>query len=375
MKKLICVILIIPFLFMTACSSESNLPDSNTSKTSNSNGESLTDAEKFINLNDSIVTVDAGLTATSFKGDDSFEDFLKAGGASTDKEVLNFLMTKLLADSSDSHDLDELDFNIAGIGCSTLSVANDSNDGYYFGRNFDWYSCNAMILASYPDNGYSSITTVNTDFIKQAAALPLSDSVLKKAALYAPLDGMNEKGLCASVNMIEDSVSINQKTDKADITTTTAIRLLMNKAANVDEAVELLKSYDMHSSFGYMVHFAIADASGKSVAVEYVNGEMSVIESQVLTNFYLTEGDKYGIGTSQSHTRFNILTEALNADKNMSMSKVKDVLSSVSKGNFGEFESTEWSVIYDQKNMTARYYHRENYDKSYSVKFDGGGNG
>ena len=64
---------------------------------------------------------------------------------------------------------------------------------------------------------------------------------------------MNEKGLAVSVNMIQDSVSINQDTGKPDLTTTTAIRLLLDKAANVEEALELLRQYDFHSSMGMMV--------------------------------------------------------------------------------------------------------------------------
>ena len=32
---------------------------------------------------------------------------------------------------------------------------------------------------------------------------------------------------------------------------------------------------------------------------------------------------------------------------------------------FGEFESTEWSVVFDQSALTATYYHRENYETGY----------
>lgn len=40
--------------------------------------------------------------------------------------------------------------------------------------------------------------------------------------------------------MIQDSAVINHNTEKPDITTTTAIRLLLDKAANVEEALILL---------------------------------------------------------------------------------------------------------------------------------------
>lgn len=139
----------------------------------------------------------------------------------------------------------------------------------------------------------------------------LTDEMLTIAALYAPLDGMNEKGLCVSVNMIQDNTTIQQDTGKADITTTTAIRLMLDKAATVEEALELLGQYDLHASFNYMIHFAIADSEGNSVAVEYIDNKMVVIETPILTNYYLAEGEKQGIGTSQSHLEDGIITGEL----------------------------------------------------------------
>ena len=212
---------------------------------------------------------------------------------------------------------------------------------------------------------------MNVDFIRQGTGFAshfLRDEMLTVAALYAPLDGMNEKGLCVSVNMIQDGDTISQSTEKPDITTTTAIRMLLNQAADVDEAIALLEQYDFHASMGYMIHLAIADNTGKSVAVEYIDNEMNVIETPLLTNFYLAEGEKNGIGTSQSHTRFEILEETLEDTSVMDSGQVRDALTSVSKGNFGEFESTEWSVVFDQSALTAEYYHREDYSKSYAFK-------
>ena len=44
---------------------------------------------------------------------------------------------------------------------------------------------------------------------------------------------------------------------------------------------------------------------------------------------------------------------------------MRDALDSVSKDNFEEFASTEWSIVYDLQDLTAIYYHRENYEKGY----------
>ena len=79
---------------------------------------------------------------------------------------------------------------------------------------------------------------------------------------------MNGKGLAVGVLLI-DAKPTNQNTKKVDITTTTAIRLMLDKAKNVDEALKLLSSYDMHSSANSCYHFQICDSSGKSVVVEW----------------------------------------------------------------------------------------------------------
>lgn len=339
--------------------------------------------ETSITLTEEIMELEEGFSAVRYDGDYGFDRFLSEGGASSDQEVASFLTENSLSGM-------DVDFRGNVFGCSTIA-ARTSDGESLFGRNFDWNRCEAMAVAAYPENGYASISTANMDFISQGAGSGIAGMALKMdevailAALYAPLDGMNEKGLAVSVNMIQDSDSIEQDTEKPDITTTTAIRLLLDKAATVEEALKLLEQYDMHASMGMMVHFALADTSGRSVAVEYVdneppsgdasmpfgkNKEMVVTETPVLTNFYLAEGKKNGIGTEQSHTRYDILMKRLEDGGTMDADDVRDALSSVGKGNFGEFESTEWSVVFHQTDGRATYYHRESYGQGYTFAIE-----
>lgn len=309
-----------------------------------------------------VTHLEDGLSTIRFEGDSGFDTFLEQGGAASDQEVAQYLTTLVKENIS----LGDLLF-----GCSTISVPS-SEGGYLFGRNFDWEPCNAMIVQSVPESGYKSLSTVNTDFISMSGVdlSQIPDKYQALIRLYAPLDGMNEKGLAVSVNMIQDSATIAQNTGKPGLTTTTAIRLLLDKAATVDEALGLLKQYDFHASMGYMMHLAIAGNTGRSVVVEYINNEMVVVETPVVTNFYLAEGEKNGIGTAQSRERYNILMDTLSNHEAMNDEEVRDALDSVSKDNFGEFESTEWSVVFDLGNLTARYYHRENYAENYTFQLD-----
>ncbi len=309
---------------------------------------------------DEVRELESGLWTVQHTGDYGFQEFLDQGGASSDQEVIRFLSENQFSQ------LSGMKYSESTFGCSTISVKGSEGD-FWFGRNFDWEHSNAWIVLSKPENGYHSISTVNMDFIGAGGIHTgeFPQKALVTAALYAPLDGMNDQGLCVSVNMIQDSAKIDQNTSKPDLTTTTAIRLLLNQAANVEEALSLLEQYDIHGSMGMMVHFALADTQGRSVVVEYIDQEMVVMDTPAVTNFYLTSGKKNGVGTAQSHTRYEILMEWLENQSLVNMEAVRDVLDSVSKDNFGEFESTEWSIVFNQNRGEAYYYHRENYEQAY----------
>lgn len=313
-----------------------------------------------IEFRESITEIENGFSYAEYKSDYGFETFLRQGGAEADADVFRFLAGNLFAEA------EALSLAEEAFGCSTVS-AQSADGEWIFGRNFDWNRCEALVVKSMPQEGYASIATVNMDFIKQGAGLAsafLSDDQMLLASLYAPLDGMNEKGFCISVNMISDGEAIQQNSDKPDLTTTTAVRFLLNQAGSVEEAIDLLKEYDMHSSMGMMVHFAMADSTGRSVVVEYIDSEMKVTETPVVTNFYLTEGEKYGVGTEQSHERYEILMNTI-AEQTLSMGAVADALDSVSKDNFVDSSTTEWSAVFNQSTKDVIYYHRENYKSGY----------
>lgn len=309
----------------------------------------------------SVQRLEDGLYHMEYREDYGLEDFLEQGGASSDLAVADYVIGDMF------HGLINLNLQGAAFGYSTLSV-QDPEGNALFGRNFDWGACTALIVETRPEHGYTSISTVNMDFLNLGFSMSEENFVrlLSAVAPYAPMDGMNDQGLCVAVLMIEDRPAFDQDTGKPDLTTTTAVRLLLDKAADVDEALELLEQYDLHASAGMMVHFALSDASGRSVVVEFVNNEMVVTETPVVTNFYLTSGEKHGVGSQESHTRYEILSELLTEEDTWGMDDVRDALDRVSKHNFDSaFASTEWSIVYNQSEGVARYYHRENYDHFY----------
>lgn len=55
-------------------------------------------------------------------------------------------------------------------GCSAISVPS-TEGGCLFGRNFDWEPCHAMIVQSAPESGYKSISTAIRLLLDKAATV------------------------------------------------------------------------------------------------------------------------------------------------------------------------------------------------------------
>lgn len=304
------------------------------------------------------------LYTMKYEGDYGFDDFLKTG-ASSDAELVKFVTDRLLKGIP-------LEFSIPDLGCSTFSAQTEDGK-QIMGRNFDLTYSPALFVETKPDNGYRSFSTVNLAFLgfgEDKLPETFKQKIITLAAPYAPLDGMNEEGLTVAVLRIGDDPT-NQDNGKIDITTTTAIRLMLDKAATVDEALALLEQYDMHSSAGSCYHFQISDAGGKSVIVEYVDNEYEVIPAdknyQMATNFLLSE-KKYNFGSGQD--RYEILKNKLDEcdgvlkDEQAGMNLLEAASSDwhVSETT-GRLNATQWSIIYNNTDLTADVITSRQYDK------------
>ncbi|MGN0907023.1 MAG: linear amide C-N hydrolase [Bullifex sp.] len=291
----------------------------------------------------------------TYRGSNGFDDFLKQGGASDDGEVAAYLTSYL------SKGFYKSSVETADGGCSVISDIRKT------GRNFDWSDAPVMVMSTYPDDGYASVSTCNLAFLGFGEGFSPDDGfmsgLLSIAAIYVPLDGMNEKGLTVADLVIDTPERINQDEGRTDLTITTLIRLLLDRAATVDEAIALISEYDIHSSAGMMHHLAISDASGRSVAVEFYGDDVYVTETPVVTNFYLSkECPLYLTGSEESHLRYDLLQDYIGNDDYSS------ALECVRQGNMEDgFDITLWSVIFDREKLTCTYHFREDFAKSRCV--------
>jgi len=109
------------------------------------------------------------------------------------------------------------------------------------------------------------------------------------AAPYLPFNGMNEKGLAIAI-LQTPITELPNDPDKITLNTTTMIRLVLDKAATADEAIAFFRKHNIYFSGDIYCHYLIADKSGKSVIIEYWNGEMYVVDEKIASNFMAHNG-------------------------------------------------------------------------------------
>lgn len=265
--------------------------------------------------------------------------------------------------------------NFAGFGCTTFNASSSSGDKL-FARNYDYMDSPGMTVWTHPEDGYASVSTVSLYFLGYGGDfLPedLLTSLLTLIAPYIPVDGMNEKGVSIGVLELETPETFTQ-TEKKDITTTAVIRTVLDHAATVDEAVDIFCEYDMHDLLGgeCTYHYQIADASGDTAIIEYVNGETIVLrpdQSGTLcaTNFWLSEGvdDPDGLGQDRYDTVLEMLG---NADYTVSEKEAMDILEATHLENadlHGYICSTLWSIVYNNTNKSFTVCPMYQYDAPY----------
>lgn len=215
----------------------------------------------------------------SVKGGFYLDKFRDRGGASSDSELIGFI-TKNITKGLMKVDIGESDVN-----CSAFMAKTPSND-ILFARNYDFDKTNVcMTICNNPGKGrYKSFTTVDLNYVGMDTEKDVSGLMNKItciAAAYAPLDGINEKGLSCGIFMsyqgedysLNDSgtVATDQKdSTKKNFTSTTMQRMILDYCATVDEAVEFIKGYNLHDSAKSSFHYMIADATGKSAILEWL---------------------------------------------------------------------------------------------------------
>lgn len=218
-------------------------------------------------------------------------------------------------------------------GCS-LFATNDANNPL-FARNFDWDPAPAMLLFTDPADGYASASMVDLSYLGVTDPKTQADKLADAPLL--PFDGMNEKGLAIGLAAV-DTAEPGKKPDRPTVGSVRIIRLVLDKAATVEEAKQVFEDHNIDFDGGPPLHYLVADATGKSAAIEFVDGEVVALPTQAAVNFTLSGTDD---ATRAADNRYRTATEGLSPG--MDWRAAMDLLSEVQQGH------TQWSVVYGLK--------------------------
>lgn len=306
---------------------------------------------------------DYNLYTIDYKADYKLDEIVGAGAGNT-ADFTNLAIRKLLPGIPFSVDTVEL-------GCSCC-FAPDASGNFMMGRNFDLEDTSGVLLHTKPENGYESLSFANPGFTGLLNVETLAGRVAALVLPYTTLDGMNEKGFACCMLWLDDQPT-TQHTGKTPITTTVALRLMLDRAANVDEALEILRSFDMRAVSGGDYHFLLTDASGRSVVVEWPepSDEMVIVEDvEEVTNFFLTEVPE-GVPVGHGQDRYEAIRKVMEENGHvMTPETMMDALESAQQTVATDISGvTQWSNVYELGKGTIHTVFRRDWDNVFEFSF------
>ena len=343
---------------------------------------------------------DGAVYTMHVKGGFYLDDFVAQGGVASDAELISFVTGKL------TKGLLDVGFDAPDIGCSSFTAQTEDGDAL-FARNYDFDKTNTCIVFTEANEGrHASVSTVDLQFLgidNDTGLNGLMDKVTCLVSTYAPLDGVNDAGVACGIYMTyqgADTVATDQNTDKPDFTSTTLLRLILDYADDLDEAVEIASAYDLHDSANTSYHYMVADASGRSAILEWVGdtdatdndgaqrqltvtysdddahiGEAEAAsDRQWITNFIIQPGYYDGSPASEKkgYDRYERIGQELSAvggvvaDEQAAM----DILAIVGRRTWNNDDGngcTVHSAVYNLTDRSVLWVTNENYDDPTAV--------
>ena len=287
-------------------------------------------------------------------------------------------------------------------GCSAFAAPDRESGNFLMGRNYDfchatadgkgYKSIAAIMVHTAPEGGKKSISMVDgmqLGFGQGFYTDGKSDLSLLMGLPYAALDGINEDGFAIGVLALKENQTKQNDENKPRIGTTTAIRMLLDRASTVKEALAMLAGYnmDMQGSGRSNYHYFMADATGDYAIVEYTLAKGDTIPTvmetltgndtlRCVTNFYVSPtmvGTNDGWGSLHGKDRYWTLRDGLARnnyclDSEQAMSLLHAVSQPVDLTNITS--QTQWSCLYNLSEKTLRLAILREYGKIYNFKVE-----
>jgi len=301
-------------------------------------------------------------------------------------------------------------------GCSTF-FTHDTDGNPITCRNYDYphrvskddrtLTGLNIILHCKPEGKYESISVGDAVWCDENNPLLVQGGPEKEGFSedmldilpYQCMDGINEKGLCVSLLRVD--IKEGDQPARYPIGSSMLLRFMLDDCANVEEAINKTKTGILLPGDWQDCHLFVSDADGHSVVIESRNSVISVIESDVCTNFYLGSDDmsdyykngnlreeavkmtdeegrpEYHYGYGHGYHRFVTILGQLKRFRDtskqdyytlMPQSSALVILQSVAQNpytNGAGISMTQYSAIYNNEKKTVEVWSFQDYTKSF----------
>jgi hypothetical protein len=266
---------------------------------------------------------------------------------------------------------DELPTTGLAWGCSLFAAYADCENGL-FGRYFDWRFSPAVLLFTDPPDGYASVSMVDIAYlvsdgdINDLDTLPGGTRLPLLEAPFWPFDGMNEHGLVVGMAAVPAGQGASDP-GKESIDSLMVMRKMLDGARDVDEALEIFTGYNIDMGGGPPLHYLFADASGRSLLLEFYEGELVILPNettwQQATNFLRASAGETAEGQCW---RYDRIGERLSeAEGSLSSHEAVELLEGVAQDN------TQWSIVYGMTTGEINVTMGRQYDTVHNFQLDG----
>lgn len=226
---------------------------------------------------------------------------------------------------------DQVDYSQAEAAESTgIGACSGIRNGKFYGRCYDWYydeSCTFVVNTKAGQNRFASVgisasvPNLTEEFVKTGEW----NESYKKVPFYLT-DGINEKGLTCSINVVPtgdwgETTGTHPDLPGPSYAMTAIPRYILDHFTTADEAVYWLENEAKMHAIEYSghvieIHFMIADAN-KTYIAEVLNNVITVIDvtnKPYMTNFYIsnTTTDEDGHINPESCTPHGVGLERYN---------------------------------------------------------------
>lgn len=389
---------------MTSCSDDDTDDPTPTVITDNK-AVFIKDSEKLASIY-SMQDIDGNgrLYEMNYTADYKLDEALQANISST-AGLLGFVQQHLYDSIPQTASASKVSFTP---GCSAFAVPEATSGDFLMGRNYDfchtttvngvkqYVPISAFVVHTAPKGGKKSISFVdglNFGYKQGAYTDGKSDLSLLIGLPYAALDGINEDGFAISVLSLNEAPAMQADATKKNISTTVAIRMLLDRASTVKQAVEMLRQYNMrmkNTDDKHNYHFFMADATGDYAIVEYTRNPKDTLEKyptrmevltgndtlRCVTNFYVSStmvGTNDGWGSNHGKKRYfdmrdNLLANKYTLSSSAAMSLLKLVSQEANEDDPTSF--TQWSEVFNLTEKSLRLSILREYGKSYNFKVE-----